>query len=94
MIFKVRRSSQWCWQESNGNTRRLQFVLSTNIKQHRGGRLKFEKRTREAMAEVMRLLDWECDCYEWDTDEYQTLQEMIATIEDILRSSSEVKEWN
>lgn len=54
--------------------------------------MKFEKRTREAMIEVMRVLDWECDCYEWDTDEYQTLQEMIATIEDTLRSSSEVKE--
>lgn len=54
--------------------------------------MKFEKRTREAMTEVMRILDWECDCYEWDTDEYQTLKEMIATIEDILRSSSEVKE--
>lgn len=54
--------------------------------------MKFEKRTREAMIEAMRLLDWECDCYEWDTDEYQALQEMIATIEDILRSSKEVKE--
>lgn len=54
--------------------------------------MKFEKRTKEAMIEVMRILDWECDCYEWVTDEYQTLQEMIATIEDILRSSSEVKE--
>lgn len=54
--------------------------------------MKFEKRTREAMAEVMKILDWECDCYEWVTDEYQTLQEMMATIEDILRSSSEVKE--
>lgn len=52
--------------------------------------MKFEKRTKEAMIEVMRILDWECDCYEWVTDEYQALQEMIATIEDILRSSSEV----
>lgn len=54
--------------------------------------MKFEKRTREAMIEAMKILDWECDYYEWVTDEYQTLQEMIATIEDILRSSSEVEE--
>lgn len=54
--------------------------------------MKLEKRTKNALAEALKILDWECDCYEWDTDEYQTLQEMIATIEDILRSSSEVKE--
>lgn len=48
--------------------------------------MKFEKRTREAMVEVMKILDWECDCYEWGTDEYETLQEIIATIEDVLRS--------
>lgn len=52
--------------------------------------MQFEKRTREAMVEVMKILDWECDCYEWVTDEYKTLQELIATIEDILRNSEEV----
>lgn len=48
--------------------------------------MKFEERTRKVMAEVMEMLDWECDCYEWGTDEYETLQEIIATIEDVLRS--------
>lgn len=48
--------------------------------------MKFEQRTREAMVEVMKMLDWECDCYEWDTNEYETLKELITTIEDVLRS--------
>lgn len=47
----------------------------------------FEKRTREAMVEVMKMLDWECDCYEWDTNEYETLKELITTIADILENS-------
>lgn len=51
--------------------------------------MKFEKRTKEAMIEVMRILDWECDCYEWDTEEYETLKELIATVEDILKNQEE-----
>lgn len=49
--------------------------------------MKFEKRTKKAMVEVIRILDWECDCYEWDTDEYETLKELITTVADILENS-------
>lgn len=49
--------------------------------------MKFEKRTREAMVEVMKMLDWECDCYEWGTDEYETLQDLLTTVADILEKS-------
>lgn len=48
-------------------------------------KMKFEKQTRQAMVEVIKILDWECDNYEWGTDEYETLQEIMATIQDILR---------
>lgn len=47
--------------------------------------MKFEKQTRQAKVEVIKILDWECDNYEWGTDEYETLQEIMATIQDILR---------
>lgn len=47
--------------------------------------MKFEKQARQAMVEVIKILDWECDNYEWGTDEYETLQEIMATIQDILR---------
>lgn len=49
--------------------------------------MKFEKRTIEAMVEVIKVLDGECDCYKWRTDEYETLQDLLTTVADILKNS-------
>lgn len=46
--------------------------------------MKLEQRTREAIAKAMKILDWECDCYEWGTEEYEALMEIIADMEDLL----------
>lgn len=57
--------------------------------------MKFKKRTREAMVEVIKILDCECDYYEYRTDEYETLQDLITTVADILENSKtkEVEQW-
>lgn len=49
--------------------------------------MKFEKRTIEAMVEVIKVLDGECDCYKWRTDEYETLQDLLTTVANILENS-------
>lgn len=54
--------------------------------------MKFEKRTREAMIEAMKILDWECDCYEWDTKEYNKLQSITTNITDVLEDADAVVE--
>lgn len=54
--------------------------------------MKFEKRTREAMTETLKILDWECDCYEWDTKEYNKLQSIMTNIIDVLEDTDAVVE--
>lgn len=46
--------------------------------------MKLEKSTRKAIVQAMILLDSECDCYEWGTEEYEALMEIIADMEDLL----------
>lgn len=46
--------------------------------------MNFEKQTRKALVQAMEILDLECDCYEWGTEEYEALMEIIAEMEDLL----------
>ena len=49
--------------------------------------MELEKRTRKALTQAMIIIDRECDLYEWGSDEYESLMEILATIEDLLRSA-------
>lgn len=49
--------------------------------------MELEKRTKKALTQAMIIIDWECDCYDWGSDEYEALMEILATIEDLLRSA-------
>lgn len=54
--------------------------------------MKLEKRTKNALTETLKILDWECDCYEWNTQEYIELKKIMTNIIDFLEDSDTVVE--
>lgn len=46
--------------------------------------MKFKEETRIQLKKTMRDLDFEASEYEWGSDEYEFLMEVIAMIEDSL----------
>lgn len=54
--------------------------------------MKLEKRTKNALAEALKILDWECDCYEWNTQEYIELQKIMTYITNSLEDTDCVVE--
>lgn len=46
--------------------------------------MKLEKRTRDALIETLKILDWECVCYEWNTEEYNRLKIIMTNMLDLL----------
>lgn len=44
----------------------------------------FEEETRKQLKKTMRDLDFEASEYEWGSEEYEFLMEIIAMIEDAL----------
>ena len=46
--------------------------------------MNFKEMTRYQLKKTMRDLDYEASEYEWGSEEYEFLMEIIATIEDAL----------
>lgn len=46
--------------------------------------VKFKEETKIQLKKTMRDLDFESSEYEWGSDEYEYLMEIIAMIEDVL----------
>lgn len=46
--------------------------------------MNFKEATREQLKKTMRDLDFEASEYEWGSEEYEFLMEIIARIEDVL----------
>lgn len=46
--------------------------------------MNFKESTRDQLKKTMRDLDYEASEYEWGSEEYEFLMEIIATIEDAL----------
>lgn len=49
-----------------------------------GGKMSFSQSTENQLKKTMRDLDYEASEYEWGSEEYEFLMEIIATIEDAL----------
>lgn len=47
--------------------------------------MKFTDSTKEQLKKIIRDLDYEACEYEWGSEEYEFLMELIATIEDEMR---------
>ena len=50
-----------------------------------GAAMKFKKETRIQLKKIMRDLDYEASEYDWGSEEYEFLMELIAMIEDEMR---------
>lgn len=46
--------------------------------------MNFKEATRDQLKKIMRDLDYEASEYEWGSEEYEFLMEIIAMIEDAL----------
>lgn len=47
--------------------------------------MKFTDSTKEQLKKIIKDLDYEACEYEWGSEEYEFLMELIATIEDEVR---------
>lgn len=47
--------------------------------------MKFKEATRHQLKKTIRDLDYEASYYEWGSEEYEFLMELIAIIEDEVR---------
>lgn len=46
--------------------------------------MRFDNRTKNAINEAVEIIDWECDFYDSDTEEYEALREIIAMLESFI----------
>lgn len=47
--------------------------------------MNFKKTTKTVLINIMEDLDYEASEYEWGTDEYEFLMEILAEIEDVIK---------
>lgn len=47
--------------------------------------MEFDNYTTEKLKRILEELDFECNDYEWGTEEHEFLMELCGEIEDVLR---------